>query len=1040
MKVKTEFAEKPHIYNDFLEIMKNFKAQRYQQLHYNYQHHHTYLTIIIFTSINTPGVIERVKNLFRGYNRLILGFNTFLPEGCKIELTAEEEMMLPHDHVPPTGDVVGVASTPGNTTNVMPQSTAKPPPQLQQQHAISYVTTIRNRFANEPETYRSFLKILHTYQEHKGIKDVLEQVSSLFADHPDLLMEFTYFLPDAVQEQAKERLHRAVREAEVRRRMQLAQMQGHGAGKRARENKQPGVANDDKLKLNINGQPRKQARRRKDEQEESVGRPVVAAPRKEVDRSAGYIDRHLSITAERRFFDQVKDVLTGVSIKSWEEFVKALDLFSSDAISKKDLISLVKDIFGATNTDLFDDFKRLLVSRAEYESNGKDLWFATPLSEIDFSQCRKCTPSYRALPKDFPKPVFSERSELEAACLNDDWVSIPIGSEESNSFKHMRKNQYEEALFKCEDDQFEIDMIIDSNTCTIRVLEPIAEEIANLRVLEEAHANSQGTFPRFNFQLERRNLSTVHLNAITRIYGDHGAEILELLRKNPAGTVPIVLKRLKQKDLEWRKVRQDMSKGWKEIIEKNYEKSFDHRSFYFRQQDKRFYSARYLVAEIKSGAYEPGISADDMKAAGIMFAPLTLGPEYQNLYEGMNPQVAASYRSDMHGIHRDVHRVICHAMEASISNVQDKERISSFWRDLLRSFYNLSAYSLFNNSAFLSIPSTDKVFIDPSEAWQNGTKVITIFGSGKVISYRASDGCYQVQLPFGIGYLRPSVILGAEELSIQALSHINVYSDPVHGDSINGKPIVSSGSTIKENCSLFYGTQTCYLFFRLHHLLCTRLCAAKLLAMETIKMRSTETAAEHPMAKFDAVDEEGEVIAGLRSSRSPYESFIGQLTALLDGSIDNSRYEESCRQLLGNKAYIVFTFDKIISHTLKTLQGLVNDENVTKLIGLYVYHANRPGGADTEVYRNHAQLVLANSVEDLYRIQLITPSIADNTVMLIQYYGSAASADTSNNGAHHSQMNLPDAEEEDDDVNEGKDVDENVGDIAMIIEDQVKEI
>ena len=76
------------------------------------------------------------------------------------------------------------------------------PAQMQQQHAIQYVTTIRNRFSLEPETYKAFLKILHTYQkEQKGIKDVLEQVSQLFADHPDLLMEFTYFLPDAVQEQ-----------------------------------------------------------------------------------------------------------------------------------------------------------------------------------------------------------------------------------------------------------------------------------------------------------------------------------------------------------------------------------------------------------------------------------------------------------------------------------------------------------------------------------------------------------------------------------------------------------------------------------------------------------------------------------------------------------------------------------------------------------------------------------------------------------------------------------------------------------------------
>ncbi len=76
------------------------------------------------------------------------------------------------------------------------------------------------------------MRILHTYQkEQKGIKDVLEQVSHLFADHPDLLMEFTYFLPDSVQEQAKERLQRAARESEVRRaRMQQQQHLQQQAG------------------------------------------------------------------------------------------------------------------------------------------------------------------------------------------------------------------------------------------------------------------------------------------------------------------------------------------------------------------------------------------------------------------------------------------------------------------------------------------------------------------------------------------------------------------------------------------------------------------------------------------------------------------------------------------------------------------------------------------------------------------------------------------------------------------------------------------
>ena len=40
------------------------------------------------------------------------------------------------------------------------------------------VTTIKKRFAHEPETYKAFLEILHTYQkEQRSIKDVLEQVA-----------------------------------------------------------------------------------------------------------------------------------------------------------------------------------------------------------------------------------------------------------------------------------------------------------------------------------------------------------------------------------------------------------------------------------------------------------------------------------------------------------------------------------------------------------------------------------------------------------------------------------------------------------------------------------------------------------------------------------------------------------------------------------------------------------------------------------------------------------------------------------------------
>lgn len=50
-------------------------------------------------------------------------------------------------------------------------------------------------------------------------------------------------------------------------------------------------------------------------------------------------------------------------------------------------------------------------------------------------------------------PSASNLTDIGAAVLNDHWVSVTSGSEDY-SFKHMRKNQYEESLFRCEDDRY----------------------------------------------------------------------------------------------------------------------------------------------------------------------------------------------------------------------------------------------------------------------------------------------------------------------------------------------------------------------------------------------------------------------------------------------------------------------------------------------------------------------------------------------------------------------------------------------------------
>jgi hypothetical protein len=41
--------------------------------------------------------------------------------------------------------------------------------------------------------------------------------------------------------------------------------------------------------------------------------------------------------------------------------------------------------------------------------------------------------------------------------------------------QHMRKNQYEEALFRCEDDRFELDMVIEANASAIRAITPLVQ-------------------------------------------------------------------------------------------------------------------------------------------------------------------------------------------------------------------------------------------------------------------------------------------------------------------------------------------------------------------------------------------------------------------------------------------------------------------------------------------------------------------------------------------------------------------------------------
>jgi hypothetical protein len=62
-----------------------------------------------------------------------------------------------------------------------------------------------------------------------------------------------------------------------------------------------------------------------------------------------------------------------------------------------------------------------------------------------------------------------------------------------------------------------------------------------------------------------------------------------------------------------------------------------------------------------------------------------------------------------------------------------------------------------------------------------------------------------------------------------------------------------------------------------------------------------------------------------------YAQFQAVLIALLDASIDASKFEDECRRLLGTGAYLLFTLDKVIAQVVRQLNVMVADPLTTKL-------------------------------------------------------------------------------------------------------------
>lgn len=942
----------------------------------------SFFLILTIFSIDTPGVIDRVSTLFRGHPNLIQGFNTFLPPGYRIECSLDPSDPNPIRVTTPTGTTTTRPSVSnasynqrwGNEENLQQTATYQADQNIQQiqaqqqqqiaqqqqqqnggaqiefNHAISYVNKVKTRFASQPDSYKQFLEILQTYQrEQRPIAEVYEQVTVLFAHTPDLLDDFKQFLPDTSNQVYQQQ-------------QQLQQAQNPHQdfyGQPNTTSQLPPVGNF-QPPIGVNGSPNGDQYPQQEQQQTNYGvAPVNADKKKSISESFQYESNYnqeapissvrsgaiqpkvryarngtiipqpaagsatgtlvptavnpslvpgipepippssstksSSFLEEISFFDKVKKAIGNK--QSYNDFLKLLNLFSQDIIDKTTLVERVDSFIGDTHPDLFNWFK-MFVGYEDTPLSIENITFRK--HQLELSLCKAYGPSYRQLPKAETFMPCSGRDEMCWEVLNDEWVGHPTWASEDSGFIAHRKNQYEEILFKIEEERLEFDYYMESNLRTIQTLETIANRIANMTPEQKA-----------NFKLPPglgHNSTTIYKKVIRKIYDkDRGFEVIDALHENPAVAVPIVLKRLKQKDEEWKRAQREWNKVWREMEQKVFHKSLDHLGLTFKQADKKLLTVKQLVSEI---------STVKIEQQNKRLHPLTPKPQEQLNYKFADNEVLF-----------DILRLSEVFIRSSNYSANDREKLSQFFQSFVSLFYGIPTETV---SKSLSERSKgDKVEDVASDSGESTSKKRS----------RENDLLRDVLKKQSKSKKEDST--EAPSISNSASSNEVEEQDDVEKSSELWIKTANTKFSLKEDdlrkrfkYNLFSNTGI-YVFFRHLRTLYERLEEIKAMnevVGKEIRARSFPQFAKDLNLLSHQLEDMGVQITG---NKDCYLQLLDLSERLIDGEIEHQWFEEAVRQGYRNKAYKIYTIDKVVQAMVKHMHAIVTDTKTSEMMLLF---------------------------------------------------------------------------------------------------------
>jgi paired amphipathic helix protein Sin3a len=326
---------------------------------------------------------------------------------------------------------------------------------------------------------------------------------------------------------------------------------------------------------------------------------------------------------EAEFFQKVKTYIGNKA--TYNAFLKVLNLFSQQIVDQNILVSRVESFIGG-HAELFDWFKQL-VGYEEDEDEEDNLKAPRPSNNNNYhpppsDESVGCGPSYRRIAnKAWQDRSCSGRDALCWDVLNDTYISHPTWASEDTGYVAAKKNQYEEALHRVEEERYDYDLNIEANLNAMAVLEPIAKKLSVMSPEEKA-----------NFRLSSDQLAaspSMYQRIIKKIYGPiKGLEMIDLLYSNPSQTVPIVLRRLKQKDDEWKRAQREWNKIWREVERKNFWKSLDYQGITFKINDRKNIAAKTLIARQEQGPFVMHDTSVFKDIARLLYFYLVKQPVY----------------------------------------------------------------------------------------------------------------------------------------------------------------------------------------------------------------------------------------------------------------------------------------------------------------------------------------------------------------------------------------------------------------------------